>query len=861
MSNTSGISTNGYSAISGKDNRDSSYLDKLQEKLFNRVYERLQETGVEIKGRGSFALDVDPNGKIKVIGNIENKEEVAEALNGDRRLLNILQGRSGENINDTSVDESSKWDQKAFILEVDGEKVEGKKASEIMSMYSRVPCVSDKSGSEESYVSTIYGTSSYYNESNFYYDTDEFGFQLNTGIDFAFKESIFSSREERDALFNYMNEEITSKIEGLESIAGMSFTLEQINQSSSMSANNYVVKVKSALGEDIDRLVEGIINGDSFAKNQLYNGQQKLRDYQIVVDGHYSLEEQNELNIRGVFALFYQDITGVRHYSPETESNKEGVAAAKEMWDVAKNISATDLEYYQNNAKIFELNDFGKKYGRKQPYTLIPANGSVSYASTHPQNSTDGSEFVSTTLVNTEDIAPGTEVATAKIEKFDESKTNSIIRDNGNMRDLLGLNAGMDEDLSTLLSDLTTKIKSLNEGVSTQINDILAEQGMTLGEDEKVDIGVAEDGTITVTANEGGTEARARAEKLQEALNSNSDTANELAGSLQELDINQTALTELVTDHGLSNDTAHRLYKILPDSETKKQLSALFEGDEDIAETEFSQETKAFTISNGAIINDDIDATLAHLDRTAQFSVMTELMRYNEVSYDDETGELLSPEAPPDMRIQSYEAILDEEGNIEVIGGLNGEGNELNGRLKGIAEKILDQDALGTSFKTLATLLIEKHGYEDSDTDEYEHEVKISVDYSRMDISYEVISPEADQAAEKELGDSLREISQSVSSYLEEEYGFDSPVEIKVDENGKLSASTDSLTDQQTMQLESVIEMLNQTLVMSEDVEEGESTSGAAFTGGLKEAFDGVTGLKDILAKFHDKENLYKAIG
>ena len=54
---------------------------------------------------------------------------------------------------------------------------------------------------------------------------------------------------------------------------------------------------------------------------------------------------------------------------------------------------------------------------------------------------------------------------------------------------------------------------------------------------------------------------------------------------------------------------------------------------------------------------------------------MTELMRYNEVSYDDETGELLSPEAPPDMRIQSYEAILDEEGNIEVIGGLNGEGN------------------------------------------------------------------------------------------------------------------------------------------------------------------------------------------
>ncbi len=828
----------GYSSISSKGSRDLQSTESIpQEKLFKRVSELLNNAGVTIRGSGSLALDLDENGKIELIGNIENKDVIAAALEGDSELLAILKDSSPSAGNNSTASTTSKWSQEAYCVELNG-KVFVEDLGEYL----------DTTVNEEI-------TGSYYGEFNTSFKTDEFGFKEDSGADFAFTDCMFDDREERDELFNYIKDKLSENIEGFSSMAGMRFDLvnEEVN-----GKIKHRLTVESANGEESDRLAEDVLNEntyieDTFIEAKMSKGNKDCVSYGTVLGAYYDMHERGELNLD----FFGRKEGSIRHYSPETESNRESIEISKKIWDIAKNASAKEIEEYMNHSKDVEKWRI-KDAPEEKPIYYNPYNP-VDYSS-YASNSKK-SKMVSTVLSDTENVAPGTEVASAKVVEQEKSSTRTIIRDNGNIRDLLGLNTGRDEDLSTLLSDLTTKIKSLNEGVSTQINDILAEQGMTLGEDEKVDIGVAEDGTITVTANEGGTEARARAEKLQEALNSNSDTANELAGSLQELDINQTALTELVTDHGLSNDTAHRLYKILPDSETKKQLSAFFEGDDDIAETEFSQETKSFTISNGAIINDDIDATLAHLDRTAQFSVMTELMRYNEVSYDDETGELLSPEAPPDMRIQSYEAILDEEGNIEVIGGLNGEGNELNGRLKGIAEKILDQDALGTSFKTLATLLIEKHGYEDSDTDEYEHEVKISVDYSRMDVSYEVISPEADQAAEKELGDSLREISQSVSSYLEEEYGFDSPVEIKVDENGKLSASTDSLTDQQTMQLESVIEMLNQTLVMSEDVEEGESTSGAAFTGGLKEAFDGVTGLKDILAKFHDKENLYKAIG
>ena len=829
----------GYSSISSKGSRDLQSTESTpQEKLFKRISELLNNAGVTIRGSGSLALDLDENGKIELIGNIENKDVIAAALEGDSELLAILKDSSPSAGNSSTESTTSKWSQEAYCVELNGTKY-----------------VEDLG---EYLDSTVHKeiTGIYYGELNTSFNTDEFGFKEDSGADFAFTRCMFDNREERDELFNYIKDKLSANIEGFSSMAGMRFDLayEEVN-----GKIKHRLTVESANGEEFDRLAEEVLSEstyieDAFIDERMSNAIKYCSNYQTVLGTYYDMNERMELNLD-----FFIGRKGgsIRHYSPETESNRESIEISKKIWNIAKNASSKEIEEYMNHSKDVEKWRI-KDAPEEKPIYYNPYNP-VDYSS-YASNS-EKSEMVSTVLSDTENVAPGTEVASAKVVEKEKSSTRTIIRDNGNIRNLLGLNAGQDEDIGTLLSDLTSKIKSLKESVSTQINDILAEQGLSLGEEEKVDIGVDEDGTITVTANEDGAEARSRAEELQEALNSNSDTANELADSLQELDINQTALTELATNHGLSNTTAQRLYKILPDSETKKQLSALFEGDDDIAETEFSQETKSFTISNGEIINDDIDATLSHLDNTVQYDVMTELMRYNELSYDKETGELISPEAPPDMKIQSYEAILDAEGNIEVIGGLNGEGNELNGRLKGIAEKILDQDALGSSFETLATLQIEKHGYEDSDTDEYEHEVKISVDYSRMDVSYEVISPEADQAAEKELGDSLREISQSASSYLEEEYGFDSPVEITVDENGKLSASADSLTDQQTMQLESVIEMLNQTLAMSEGGEEGESTSGNVFTGSLKEVFDEASGLKDILAKFHDKENLYKAIG
>ena len=560
----------GYSSISSKGSRDLQSTESTpQEKLFKRVSELLNNAGVTIRGSGSLALDLDENGKIELIGNIENKDVIAAALEGDSELLAILKDSSPSAGNSSTESTTSKWSQEAYCVELNGTKY-----------------VEDLG---EYLDSTVHKeiTGIYYGELNTSFNTDEFGFKEDSGADFAFTRCMFDNREERDELFNYIKDKLSANIEGFSGMAGMRFDLAYEEVGGKIK---HKLKVESANGEEFDRLAEEVLSEstyieDAFIDERMSNAIKYCSNYQTVLGAYYDMHEREELDLD----FFSRKGGSIRHYSPETESNRESIEISKKIWNIAKNASNKEIEEYMNHSKDVEkcrIKDAPEEKSIfSNPYN--PA-GYRSYAS-----NSEESERVSTVLSDTENVAPGTEVASAKVVEQEKFSTRTIIRDNGNMRDLLGLNAGMDEDLSTLLSDLTTKIKSLKEGVSTQINDILAEQGMTLGEDEKVDIGVAEDGTITVTANEGGTEARARAEKLQEALNSNSDTANELAGSLQELDINQTALTELVTDHGLSNDTAHRLYKILPDSETKKQLSALFEGDDDIAETEFSQETKS----------------------------------------------------------------------------------------------------------------------------------------------------------------------------------------------------------------------------------------------------------------------------
>ncbi len=818
-------SVEAYREISNQTNReDTSTRQTPQEKLFTRVSELLNNAGVTVKGQGSLALDIDESGQLEIIGNIDNKNEIAAVLGGDSELLSILKEELSTEGDNSSSSSTSKWSQEAYYVELNGKE------------YDEYMFSGDMHSTSAPEI-----TGEFYGKFNTCYDTDENGFNENSGVDFAFQESLFDTGSERNSFFNYINDKLKSQIEGFDGAANMAFSLEQVYYSKNMTANNYRVKVESAKGETVDSRVSGILSADSYVKNTLLETMNNLRDYHTVVGAHYSNTEQWELNVFGSTWGDIFDVEETRHYSPATESNKEGIAAAQKMWDITKNASQSELNEYAKHQRIIE--DI-RTEGIAPEYSMISGQSQT----------TTESRLVSTVLDNTEDVAPGTEVATAQVVDTTGGGLKQVIRDTGNIGDLLGLKTG--SDLNSLISNLLKKVDKLKEAASTQVNDILAEQGMSVGDEDKVDIGVAEDGTITVTSIEGGKDGEALAAKLQEALNKDPEKAKELADSLQELDVNQTALTELTTQKGLTIGTAYKLFNMMPDNADKDELSGLFdniEGIDDISDNVVA----GIAFSAGDFVSDDIETTLPILEKTIQEMVMDGMEGYNDEKDEPGISGINGPSVTPDMYIQSFEAILDADGNLEVTGGVNGEGEELTERLKTIAGKILNTEKIGAQYETISSLLLEQHSYEDGDTDEFEHSVKISVDY-RMGVSYEVISPEADKAATKELGDSLREISQSASDYLKDEYDIDTPLDIKVDEYGKLKASSAQLTETESKRVEQLIDFINNTVSLNE--EDGDSEDNDTSLSGLENIYDAAIGLKDILDKFHEKENMYKAI-
>ncbi len=816
-------SVEAYREISNQTNQqDTSTEQTPQERLFTRVSKLLNNAGVTVKGQGSLALDIDESGQLEIIGNIDNKNEIAAVLGGDSEILSNLKEELSTEGDNSSSRSTSKWSQEAYYVELNGKEYDEYKFNGDMHSTS-APEI----------------TGEFYGKFNTWYNTDDNGFKENTGVDFAFKKNLFDTGSDRNSFFSYINDKLKSQIDGFDGAANMSFSLEQINFSKNMTANNYRIKVESAKGEDVDNRVAGILNADSYVKNTMFETMNNLRDYHTVVGAHYSNTEQWELNVFGSAWGDIFDVEETLHYSTATENNKESIAAAQKMWDITKNASQSELNEYAKHQRIIEdiWNDD------------IPPEGSMISSQS---NTTTESTLVSTVLDNTEDVAPGTEVATAQVVDNAGGRLNWVMLDTGNIGNLLGLKTG--SDLNSLISSQLKKVDKLKEAASTQVNDILAEQGMSIGDEDKVDIGVAEDGTITVTSIEGGKDGEALAAKLQEALNNDPEKAKELADSLQELDVNQTALTELTTKDGLTIGTAYKLYEMMPDNADKEELSGLFEdidGIDDISDNVVA----GITFSAGDFVSNDIETTLPILEKTIQEMVMDGMTGYNDENAELGISEINGPPVTPDMYIQSFEAILDADGNLEVTGGINGEGEELTERLKTIAGKILNTEKIGAQYETISSLLLEQHSYEDGDTDEFEHSVKVSVDYQKG-ISYEVISPEADEAATKELGDGLREISQSASEYLKEEYDIDTPIDIKVDEYGKLKASTAQLTEAESKRVEQVMDFINNAVSVNEEDADSENNS----PDGLEDIIDEAIGLKDILDKFHEKENMYKAM-
>ena len=57
-----------------------------------------------------------------------------------------------------------------------------------------------------------------------------------------------------------------------------------------------------------------------------------------------------------------------------------------------------------------------------------------------------------------------------------------------------------------------------------------------------------------------------------------------------------------------------------------------------------------------------------------------------------------------------------------------------------------------------------------------------------------------------------------------------------------------------------IIDILNQTLSINEEQDDEETVSNSSLPSGLEKTFEEAAGLKGILDKFHERENLLNAI-
>ncbi|MDR0866967.1 MAG: hypothetical protein LBP75_00630 [Planctomycetota bacterium] len=77
----------------------------------------LERAGV--KAEGEFSLDLDENGKVKVLGDVANKDEITAALRGDIKTHSILRMLKPE----ASAEKPSLWNEPAYVVTLDENQV------------------------------------------------------------------------------------------------------------------------------------------------------------------------------------------------------------------------------------------------------------------------------------------------------------------------------------------------------------------------------------------------------------------------------------------------------------------------------------------------------------------------------------------------------------------------------------------------------------------------------------------------------------------------------------------------------------------------------------------------------------------
>jgi hypothetical protein len=98
--------------------KPASQYRNVEESLNAHVNAVLERAG--IKNAGDLSLDLDENGKVKVLGDAANRDEITAALSGDMKTLSILRWLKPAPAVENSADaeNASLWDSRSSIVDL-----------------------------------------------------------------------------------------------------------------------------------------------------------------------------------------------------------------------------------------------------------------------------------------------------------------------------------------------------------------------------------------------------------------------------------------------------------------------------------------------------------------------------------------------------------------------------------------------------------------------------------------------------------------------------------------------------------------------------------------------------------------------
>lgn len=561
---------------------------------------------------------------------------------------------------------------------------------------------------------------------------------------------------------------------------------------------------------------------------------------------------------------------------------------------------------------------------RKQITELLQTKGTTVQQtnSTENRSGITTTTISSTFKADTESTTGTTGASTTKADKAEETKSKNAalwgsLASNGSLAKLLGIGYGNSADqLKTLAASIDHETTELQKSIQSA----LKSAGVSMHVMDRLSIDVDSNGKLVL----GGIKDKKTLAKIEKALAQDEklgDRLTALAAKKEVLNIfekgdaaidqfansakyddlkarllkgymneNDVDLTKIKSSEGVLTDSDGKLTSLLSELPgLSEDVTRLFDEKRLEKETEKARSTDArkwenaertdsysmFVFQNGHLLDQNVESESELTSRLQSLLGIVVPGHKDELRMGREItiGEAISlwnaeNGTTPENQIHDFKLVVDERGNYSVTDFNAGAGESAGQSGKMVLQSWLTS-AFGEKLSEIATGMFETHQAQHGDVEDYKHEAEVQ--FSGGFFSYEMRSDEADAAALADIEEKTTKIGESLTDFFQAKFAtshpdenwddhFESGIEIKIGENGKLSMDIDSLNNGSKFLgfMQNTLEALNERL-MSDDpfAETGfMSKLDPQLNGTLKE----LVAVQSDLKRIHDPQKMAAVI-